>query len=233
MRCPAGSCEGRPIRRRIDVERGIEVAHTTVLRWVTRYVPGFEKRWNRFSKAVGMSWRVDDTYVSIKAKWHYLYRAVDKHGKTVDFLLRRDRGISAAQAFFRKALSSTQPRVPVVGCRDGSAIDYAEDSGNYWADIRCNCIRIRDDTSRCVQRGRYAGAWEVCDLHRSTGIAVQSNGAAPDRREFERRLSACLFNRITRSPWYRVALGPPRYAAAPDRYRLFVDGDDVFEQRVR
>jgi transposase-like protein len=69
-------------------ERGINVAHSTILRWVTRYVPEFEKRWNRFAKAVGTSWRVDETYVSIKARWHYLYRAVDKHGKTVDFLLR-------------------------------------------------------------------------------------------------------------------------------------------------
>jgi DDE domain len=56
-------------------ERGIKVAHSTILRWVTRYVPEFEKRWNRFSKAVGTSWHVDETYVSIKAKWHYLYRA--------------------------------------------------------------------------------------------------------------------------------------------------------------
>jgi transposase-like protein len=100
-------------------ERGIEVAHTTVLRWVTRYVPEFEKRWNRFSRVVGTSWRVDETYVSIKAKWHYLYRAVDKHGKTVDFLLRRDRGIAAAQAFFRKALASVAPRVPRKVTLDG------------------------------------------------------------------------------------------------------------------
>jgi len=63
-------------------ERGIKVAHSTILRWVTRYFPEFEKRWNRISKAVGTSWRVDETYISIKAKWHYLYRAVDKHGKT-------------------------------------------------------------------------------------------------------------------------------------------------------
>ena len=61
---------------------------------------------NCFSNTVGTSWRVDETYISIKAKCHYLYRAVDKHGKTVDFLLRRDRGIAAAQAFFRKALGS-------------------------------------------------------------------------------------------------------------------------------
>jgi len=100
-------------------ERGIQVAHTTVLRWVTRDVPEFEKRWRRFSKVVGTSWRVDETYILIKAKWHYLYRAVDKHGKTVDFLLRRDRGIAAAQAFFRKALASTLPRVPRKVTLDG------------------------------------------------------------------------------------------------------------------
>lgn len=103
----------------IMAERGIKVAHSTILRWVTRYVPEFEKRWNRFSKAVGTSWRVDETYLKIKTKWHYLYRAVDKHGKTVDFLLRRDRGIAAAQAFFRKALSSTLPRVPRKVTLDG------------------------------------------------------------------------------------------------------------------
>jgi transposase-like protein len=54
----------------IMAERGVRVAHSTILRWVTRYVPEFEKRWSRFSKAVGTSWRVDETYVSIKAKWH-------------------------------------------------------------------------------------------------------------------------------------------------------------------
>jgi len=58
----------------------------SILRWVTRYVPGFETRWARFSKPVGTSWRVDETYVSIKAKWHYLYRAVDKHGHSEHIL---------------------------------------------------------------------------------------------------------------------------------------------------
>ncbi len=74
-------------------ERGVLVAHSTILRWITRYVPEYEKRWNRFSRPAGTSWRCDETYVCIRGKWHYLYRAVDKQGKTVDFLLRRDRGI--------------------------------------------------------------------------------------------------------------------------------------------
>ena len=100
-------------------ERGINVAHSTILRWVARYVPLFEKRWNRFKRVFGTSWRVDETYVPIKAKWHYLYRAVDKHGITFDLVLRRDRGIAAAQAFFRKALQSTAPRVPRKVTLDG------------------------------------------------------------------------------------------------------------------
>jgi len=100
-------------------ERGVLVAHSTILRWVTRYVPEFEKRWSRFSRPVGTSWRVDETYIAIRGKWHYLYRAVDKRGRTVDFLLRRDRGIAAAQAFFRKALASALPRVPRKVTIDG------------------------------------------------------------------------------------------------------------------
>jgi transposase-like protein len=77
------------------------------------------KRWARFSKPVGTSCRVDETYIPIKGKWHYLYRAVDKHGKTIDFLLRPDRGIAAAQAFFRKALATQAPRVPRKVTLDG------------------------------------------------------------------------------------------------------------------
>lgn len=78
----------------IMAERGIQVAHTTILRWVLRYVPEYEKRWNRLARPVGTSWRVDETYVSLRSRWHYLYRAVDKYGKTIDFLLRRNRGIT-------------------------------------------------------------------------------------------------------------------------------------------
>jgi transposase-like protein len=100
-------------------ERRVHVAHSTILRWVARQVPEFEKRWNRFSRTVGTSWRVDETYISIKARWHYRYRAAEKHGKNVDFLLRRDRGIAAAQAFFRRALATTLRRVSRKVTLDG------------------------------------------------------------------------------------------------------------------
>jgi len=102
-------------------QRGLAMSHTTILRCVIHYVPEFEKRWNRWSRAVHSSWRVDETYICIRGRWHYLYRAVDKHGKTVDFLLRPDRGIAAAQAFFRKALSTSLPRWPRKITLDGHA----------------------------------------------------------------------------------------------------------------
>ena len=57
-------------------ERGIEVTHTTILRWVQRFVPEFEKRWSQYSRPVGRSWRCDETYIKAKGRWTHLYRAV-------------------------------------------------------------------------------------------------------------------------------------------------------------
>ena len=79
----------------ITSERGIALAHTTILRWVQRYVPEFEKRWNRCARPVNCSWRCDETYIKVEGRWTYLYRAVDKYGRTVDFLLSERRGSGA------------------------------------------------------------------------------------------------------------------------------------------
>jgi transposase-like protein len=85
-------------------ERGIELAHTTILRWVQRYVPEFEKRWGWYAGAVSGSWRCDETYIKVNGRWTYLYRAVDKRGRTVDFRLSERRDVAAAKAFFRKSM---------------------------------------------------------------------------------------------------------------------------------
>jgi transposase-like protein len=93
-------------------ERGIELAHTTILRWVQRYVPEFEKRWSRYARSVDGSWRCDETYINVKGRWTYLYRAVDKQGRTVDFLLTAKRDVAAAKRFFQKAIAGNgAPRV--------------------------------------------------------------------------------------------------------------------------
>jgi transposase-like protein len=99
-------------------ERGISLVHTTIMRWIQRFVPEFERRWNRFACWPGASWRVDETYVKIKGRWTYLYRAVDNEGKTVDFLLREKRDVAAAKAFFRRAFKS-QAQLPSKITLDG------------------------------------------------------------------------------------------------------------------
>jgi transposase-like protein len=98
-------------------------AHTTIMRWVHHYAPEFERRWNRFARPAGPSWRVDETYVKIRGQWVYLYRAVDRAGKTVDFRLSSRRDVAATKAFFRKAFK-TQGSTPTTITLDGYAASH-------------------------------------------------------------------------------------------------------------
>ncbi|WP_122984688.1 IS6 family transposase [Paraburkholderia hospita] len=86
-------------------ERGIDVDHSSVHRWVIKLVPLFEKAFRKHKRPVGNSWRVDETYVKVRGQWKYLYRAVDKAGDTVDFLLRAHRDKVAARRYFEKAIN--------------------------------------------------------------------------------------------------------------------------------
>src|ERR1700731_514124 len=108
-------------------ERGITLSHTTILRWVQQYVPEFEKRWSRYARPVGDSWRVDETYIKVKGQWVYLYRAVDKQGRTVDFLLSERRDVAAAKRFFRNAIKNNgTPRVVTLDAYAASHRAIAE-----------------------------------------------------------------------------------------------------------
>ena len=104
-------------------ERGLSISHTTIMRWVQRYVPEFEKRWGRFARPVGRPWRVDETYVKICGEWTYLYRAVDRSGRSVDFLLSKNRDVAAAKAFLRRA-EATQGQAPRTVTLDGYAASH-------------------------------------------------------------------------------------------------------------
>jgi putative transposase len=84
-------------------ERGVEVDHSTLNRWVIKYAPLLEKEFRALKRPAGRSWRMDETYVKVKGVWKYLYRAVDKAGATVDFMLIAKRDRKAALRFLRKA----------------------------------------------------------------------------------------------------------------------------------
>jgi transposase, IS6 family len=86
------------------LERGFAVDHSTLNRWVLAYAPLIERRLRQFCKPHCGSIRVDETYVRVRGQWRYLYRAIDKHGTPVDFLLTAKRDLEAAKRFFRKAL---------------------------------------------------------------------------------------------------------------------------------
>ena len=86
------------------LERGLAVDHTTLNRWVLAYAPLIERRLRAFRKPHCGSIRIDETYIKIRGQWRYLYRAIDKHGTPVDFLLTAKRDLEAAKRFFRKML---------------------------------------------------------------------------------------------------------------------------------
>jgi transposase-like protein len=111
----------------IMAERGVDVSHTTILRWVQCYVPKFEKWWNYYTRPVSASWRVDETYIKVRGRWNYLYRAVDKHGLTVDFLLSEHRDIAAAKRFFTRAVQ--QHGAPSSVMLDGDPATHAAVAG--------------------------------------------------------------------------------------------------------
>jgi putative transposase len=87
-------------------ERGVSVDHSSINRWAIRFLPHIEKVARKHKRPVGCSWRMDETYIKVKGEWKYLYRAVDKQGKTVDFLLTAKRDIAAAKRFFDKAIAA-------------------------------------------------------------------------------------------------------------------------------
>lgn len=100
--------------------RGAIIDHSTLQRWVKRFVFLIDKRVRQRKKPVNGSWRMDETYIKLNGKWAYLYRAVDKEGNTIDFLLRARRDASAAKAFFRKAFKESGKPDKVTIDKSGS-----------------------------------------------------------------------------------------------------------------
>jgi putative transposase len=120
-------------------ERGVDVDHSSINRWAIRFLPLLEKAFRKYKHPVGSSWRMDETYILVKGVWKYLYRAVDKVGKTIDFLLTAKRDKKAAMLFFVKAIKSNGAPEKVTMDKSGankSAIDQIVEDKDIVVEVR-------------------------------------------------------------------------------------------------
>jgi putative transposase len=92
----------------------VTVDHATIQRWVFKFTPLIEEAFRKRKNSVTNSWRMDETYIKVKGEWMYLYRAVDKEGNSIDFLLTRRRSKLAAHKFLLKAIDINHSRATIV-----------------------------------------------------------------------------------------------------------------------
>lgn len=138
-------------------ERGVSVDHATIQRWVVTYSPELEAEFRRWKRPVGRSWRVDETYIKVKGTWKYLYRAVDKDGQTVDFLLTAKRDVVAAYRFFLKALcSSGAPEKITIdksGANKAAADAFVEDLASQGQSVETRQVKYLNNIVEQDHRG--------------------------------------------------------------------------------
>jgi transposase, IS6 family len=143
------------------LDRGVEVDHTTIFRWIQAYAVNLEKQLRPHLRTRNGSWRVDETYVKVKGRWMYLYRAVDSRGQTIDFLLPAKRDAETVKRFFRKALSqphTLNPRTITVDKNAAypKAIAEMKKDGELWRRSRLRQVKylnnILEQDHRNVKR---------------------------------------------------------------------------------
>jgi transposase-like protein len=161
-------------------ERGLLVDHVTVWRWVQRYAPEIQRRLRPRLRPTNDSWRVDETYIRVKGKWVYLYRAVDSSGVTIDFLLSAKRDAAAAERFLVKALGGENHPAPRV-------INTDEHAGYPPAIVRL----------------KSAGALVENCRHRP--VQYLNNVLEQDHRAIKRRVRASQHFRSFWGAWRTIA----------------------------
>ncbi len=138
-------------------ERGVNVDHSTVNRWVIKYSPQLEEEFHRCKRPVWVSWRLGETYSRVKGKWVYLYRAVDKLGQTIDFLLSEKRDQKAAKRFLNKAISrhGTPEKINIdkSGANAAAIVSYNAEHGTQIHIRKCKYLNnIVEQDHRGVKR---------------------------------------------------------------------------------
>ncbi len=160
-------------------ERGISVDHATIHRWVVRYSTELLKRFNARKRAVTGKWHVDETYIKVRGRWMYLYRAIDSNGDTVEFWFSERRNLSAAKRFLRKALKrhGRPERIVIDGSRT-----------NREAIVSCDIAdRLQDNSRRKLKPIRIRQS------------AYLNNRIEQDHRAIKRRVRPMLGFKVVNS----------------------------------
>ena len=134
------------------LERGIQVDHSTVNRWVVEYSPQLANSFKRKKKPVGNSWRMDETYIKVKGVWMYQYRAVDKEGQTIDCYFSKRRDKKSATDFFVKAIKSSGIPTKINIDKSGSNTYALEDINECLADKKQIEIRQNKYLNNLVEQ---------------------------------------------------------------------------------
>jgi len=123
-------------------ERGVNIDHATLNRWVVRYAPQIADQAQRRKRRTLGSWRIDETYLKVKVKWTYLYRAVDRDGQTLDFTLSERRNLGTARRSFKKAIASNGVPQKIVIDKSGANLAGAQ---------AVNCILKMTGTGKMIE----------------------------------------------------------------------------------
>lgn len=159
-------------------ERGLPIDHTTIYRWVQRYAPEINKRMHSHLKLSGTSYRIDETYLKVGKAWKYLYRAVDKEGNTIEFMLSAKRDIPGAKRFFNKMMRADHRRLPFSISVDKHA-SYPDAFTSSQAEKvlpqDCKLRRVKYLNNIIEQDHRFIrGRWRACQCFRSFHTAERT-----------------------------------------------------------
>ena len=160
-------------------ERGVSIDHSTVNRWVIKYSPQLEDAFHRRKRPVGRSWRMDETYIKIKGEWRYLYRAVDKQGQSIDFLLTEHRDQEAALRFLKQAIRrhGVAAKITIDGSEANEAAikRYNEEHGTTIIIRQVNYLNnIVEQDHRAVKRiARPILGFKAFDAAQDTLVGIE------------------------------------------------------------
>jgi putative transposase len=175
----------RPIEELIE-EHGVSVDHATIQRWVVKYSPPLEAAFHRRKRPVWVSWRMDETYIRVKGEWYYLYRAVDKHGQAVDFLLSAHRDEPAAKRFLTQAIRRNGvPETITIDGSEANAAAIRTSNQEHGTTITIRQVkyvnhlveqdhRVVEQDHRAVKRvTRPMLGFKPCDAAQSTLVGIE------------------------------------------------------------